>query len=156
MYVGEVVAGEINDEGNEFVATLVASNSEYFSLQTSASAFYNGGDDFSDGSSNLSDGEIAVIVVCCSVAVVIIRAAIYRKRTREARTKEFEDAYKSHFEENVANGLKFDKRISAKFNSMMKKIKELMVLIRRRRAWREDPQFRKRLSDTKRRGNGVS
>ena len=123
VYVGEVVAGEINDKGNEFVATLVASDSEYFSQVTSASAFYDGGDDFSDGSSNLSDGEIAVIVVCSSVAVVIIRAAIYRKRTREARTKEFEEAYKSHFEENVANGLKFDKRISAKFNSMMNKYK---------------------------------
>jgi len=119
--VGEVVAEVINDEGDEFVATLVASNSEYFSQVTSASAFYDGGDDSSG--SDLSDGEIAAIVVCCSAAVVIIGALIYRKRTREARTKELNEANKSHFEEHVAKGLKFNKRISAKFNSMMNKYK---------------------------------
>jgi len=95
--VGEVVAEVINDEGDEFVATLVASDSENFSQVTSASAFYDGGDDSPDGGNDLSDGEIAAIVVCSSVAVVIIGCLIYRKRTREARTKELNEANKSHF-----------------------------------------------------------
>jgi len=121
--VGEVVAEVIDDEGDDFVSALVASDSEYFSQVTSASAFFDGGDDSSDDGNDLSDGEIAAIVVCSSVAVLIVGALIYRKRTREARTKELNEANKSHFEENVAKGLKFNKRISATFNSMMNKYK---------------------------------